>query len=375
MNEWILICNSKYFNLKKAFETEATVTWPLEDKMLVGDVAYFYVTNPYRTILYKCEVTDTNLYHMDDVAKTCVIHALFYENTQVYMRLKLLKTYTEDLLTDQFIKENGLPNIQSNCLISSQLSKAIKRKEQTIVKEKKILLKWIAVTALVTICLVLVIMMFGRKDDLNNIKIEPDKSDEKTNKDTKTTQDTDNSERPDRFIYVASDIVLVGHKIDLQYVENNLYRTGIKWTSSNNSVATVDDNGVLTALSSGITKISVDGIGIERQIMVVESPNNPKVNIQFDYDSISLHSGEENSVHITFDGNLPEHYGAIIYPLSGLDLSFQFDNDVVNNQVDVNIRQGFESTVDSGEVYILLYPEEDETNIIGVGKLRIKNGK
>ena len=48
MNEWILICNSNYFDLKKAFEKEDSITWPLIEGIAAGDSVYFYATNPYK---------------------------------------------------------------------------------------------------------------------------------------------------------------------------------------------------------------------------------------------------------------------------------------------------------------------------------------
>lgn len=54
MNEWILICNSQYFDIKKAFTLENTITWPQVEEISVGDIVYFYVSNPYQAILYKC---------------------------------------------------------------------------------------------------------------------------------------------------------------------------------------------------------------------------------------------------------------------------------------------------------------------------------
>ena len=121
--EWILICNNNYYDIKGALDTFSTVTWPQIDGVEMGDTVYCYVTNPYRAILFRSEVDEINLNHMDDSAKEYVKHALFYENKQVYMRLICREKYPEKKFTDAILKENGVESLQITSRVSSELSK------------------------------------------------------------------------------------------------------------------------------------------------------------------------------------------------------------------------------------------------------------
>lgn len=131
-----MICNSKYFDLKKAFATENTITWPILEGVQKGDIAYFYVTIPCRAILFKCEVLEVGLYRMDDNAKSHVMHALFYDRKQIYMRLKKLTTYPDDLFTDEELKKNGIQNLQTSSRVHNDFNQYIEKKEETLKQPK-----------------------------------------------------------------------------------------------------------------------------------------------------------------------------------------------------------------------------------------------
>lgn len=123
MKEWILICNTNYYDIKAAFDTHEYLTWPQISNASVGDIVYCYVTNPYRAVLYSCVVREIGLTHMDDASKEYVKHALFYDNKQEYMRLKLASRYPETLYTDTILKENGIESLQMTTIVPDSLSK------------------------------------------------------------------------------------------------------------------------------------------------------------------------------------------------------------------------------------------------------------
>ena len=123
MKEWILICNTSYYDIKAAFDTHEYLTWPQINNVSVGDTVYCYVTNPYRAVLYSCMVSEIGLTHMDDLSKEYVKHALFYDNKQEYMRLKLITQYPEAHYTDTILKENGIKSLQMTTIVPDKLSK------------------------------------------------------------------------------------------------------------------------------------------------------------------------------------------------------------------------------------------------------------
>ena len=138
--EWILICNSNYYDIRNVFSSCRTITWPQIENVTVGDVVYCYATNPYKAVLYKCEVMETNLKHMDDNARDYVKHALFYENKQTYMRLVCKEQYPENVFLDQVLKENGVESLQLTSKVPENLSRvfgAYNSKNQKNKKRKK----------------------------------------------------------------------------------------------------------------------------------------------------------------------------------------------------------------------------------------------
>ncbi len=60
--EWLIPANPKYYDIVGAFEKDEEIIWKQGSrKMKAGDIAYMYVAVPYSAILYRCEITETNL--------------------------------------------------------------------------------------------------------------------------------------------------------------------------------------------------------------------------------------------------------------------------------------------------------------------------
>ncbi len=60
--EWLIPANPKYYDIVGAFDAEDEIIWKQGSiKMEAGDIAYMYVAVPYSAILYRCEITETNL--------------------------------------------------------------------------------------------------------------------------------------------------------------------------------------------------------------------------------------------------------------------------------------------------------------------------
>ncbi len=60
--EWLIPANPKYYDIVGAFDESDEIIWKQgSKKMREGDIAYMYVAVPYSAILYRCEITETDL--------------------------------------------------------------------------------------------------------------------------------------------------------------------------------------------------------------------------------------------------------------------------------------------------------------------------
>lgn len=177
MNEWVLICNIAYFDLKKAFAEQKIISWPQDIPVKVGDNVYFYVSSPYGAILYKCEVQEINLFTMDGSSENYVLNAIFYNGIQKYMRLKLSQQYPENRYTTAKLREAGVGNLQQPFQVNAGLADLLQGKEKKQkVNEKNVLQKVIlagtGVLALAAI-VVLVMSLSGSKTDQDSSSVVP----------------------------------------------------------------------------------------------------------------------------------------------------------------------------------------------------------
>lgn len=130
MSTWFLICNGNYFNLKAAFDSVKTITWPKSKKCTEGDIVYLYVTNPYRAILYKAKVIENTVYKMDSETIKYVSSPLFYDDSQTYMRIEKISEYPDNLLDENQLRELGVTVFQNSYLLSQELADRIDKKAE-----------------------------------------------------------------------------------------------------------------------------------------------------------------------------------------------------------------------------------------------------
>jgi len=89
------------------------------NNIVVGDIVYLYVAEPYSAILYKCEATETNIpyeYKDKNVAMKKV------------MKIKLLKKYKADEFTFKKLNEYGIKAIRGPRSVTDKLSKELNKK-------------------------------------------------------------------------------------------------------------------------------------------------------------------------------------------------------------------------------------------------------
>lgn len=141
--QWILVCNSNVFDLKGALKENNVIDWPQVDNVVVGDIVYFYMSLPYDSILFKCQVESVNRHRMEESTKKYIKHPLFYDNRQTYMQLRLLETYPEALIKGKDIIEKGFHNLQMSSRVSDEFSKYVDKKKREIGGFNKKSIKWL----------------------------------------------------------------------------------------------------------------------------------------------------------------------------------------------------------------------------------------
>ena len=114
MNEWIIPCNPKYYDITGAFEKMNNLDWKQSStKIQPGDIVYIYVAKPVQAIIYKCKVNKVNLSDIEIDDSEFVIDGTNYEKYERHMELELIRIYDEKSVSIQKMRENGIKgNIQ-----------------------------------------------------------------------------------------------------------------------------------------------------------------------------------------------------------------------------------------------------------------------
>ena len=62
MQNWIIPCNLKYYDVFGAFRDLKKLDWKQSNpKIEIGDIVYIYVGAPVKAIMFKCRVTKVGL--------------------------------------------------------------------------------------------------------------------------------------------------------------------------------------------------------------------------------------------------------------------------------------------------------------------------
>ncbi len=95
--DWLIPANPKYYDIVHAFDDASEIRWKQGAAVKTGDTGYLYVGAPVSAILYRCEVTETNIpYEYRD--ENLTIKAL--------MSIKLVKRYPPERYTFDVLKRD-----------------------------------------------------------------------------------------------------------------------------------------------------------------------------------------------------------------------------------------------------------------------------
>lgn len=109
---WIQPANIKYFDVVEHFKNNEFAYWKKTNSININDVFYIYVASPYKEIKYKCKVVEDNI-SFNDVKKIAK-YAIRDIDTErdVYIKIKLIKTYPEGKFKLEEIKKHYFGQVQ-----------------------------------------------------------------------------------------------------------------------------------------------------------------------------------------------------------------------------------------------------------------------
>ncbi|MGL4361834.1 MAG: HNH endonuclease [Cellulosilyticaceae bacterium] len=126
---WVIICNPKKYDVIRAFHELDTIEWKQSTNILVGDIVYIYISNHYKEIKYKCQVSKVNLTETTIDDSKFIIEGSSYVNHGRYMELQLVTIYKDGILPYERLKEHGLKAVQGPSKVNARLDRYLNTQE------------------------------------------------------------------------------------------------------------------------------------------------------------------------------------------------------------------------------------------------------
>ena len=125
---WIVPCNPKYYDIVSAFDNLDIIEWSQSNNAVVGDTIYIYVGEKYKSIMYKCEVVESDLYGNRSTDDYSYYKELTKDVDGRYMKIKLIEKYPQGKYPLNELKENGLTSVQGRSKATAKLVKYLENK-------------------------------------------------------------------------------------------------------------------------------------------------------------------------------------------------------------------------------------------------------
>lgn len=118
--EWLIPSNPKYFDIIHAFDNTDAIDRKQGAGIKKGDTIFMYVGVPVSAILYKCKVTETDIFY-DFHTEGLTIKKL--------MKIRLQKKYKPDIFTfDRLKSKYGIFAVRGARSVPNSLSVSLKEK-------------------------------------------------------------------------------------------------------------------------------------------------------------------------------------------------------------------------------------------------------
>lgn len=112
MEQWIIPCNIKYYDVIGAFRKLKCIDWKQSNpSILSGDEVFIYVGKPISSILYKCKVNRANYSSAQIDDFEFVLNGETYQNYGNYMELELIEEYEDSRFNIDVLRANGMRGI------------------------------------------------------------------------------------------------------------------------------------------------------------------------------------------------------------------------------------------------------------------------
>lgn len=112
MKHWVYPANPKYYDVIAAFTEEDKTAWPMNSKVEVGGFVYIYSGNPYKQILFKCQVVEVDLFVeevMDQAQKYMKVQGMSSKKNFMLLRtVQQFQVNPDGGVSFGVLKENGL---------------------------------------------------------------------------------------------------------------------------------------------------------------------------------------------------------------------------------------------------------------------------
>ena len=117
--EWLVPANPKYYDIVGAFAVADEINWKQGAGIRKGDTVYLYVAAPVSAILYRCDVTETDIPYRYDDGKV---------RMKALMKIRLTKRYPPDAFPFALLgKEYGIFAVRGPRGVPHSLSEALKK--------------------------------------------------------------------------------------------------------------------------------------------------------------------------------------------------------------------------------------------------------
>ncbi len=129
IENWIIPCNLKHFDLVEHFKTHETVVWKNAFTIHQGDNAYIYLSAPYSEIRYRCkvisDVIDEKILQNNAYAIPETVSHNYFAKKLKFIEMLLEYEYPQGILTLDKLKIHGLGQVQIQARTNRQLQNYI----------------------------------------------------------------------------------------------------------------------------------------------------------------------------------------------------------------------------------------------------------
>lgn len=129
MANWVIICNPKYYDVENALKDNDFIYWHMNNyKYKIGDKVYIYVGGYLSAIKFETKVVDIDCNKDEFNDDKYYLSEKNYNYDQKYMKLERKKTFNDDLLTTEFLKNIGFNAFRGPSKVTDIVENSIKKK-------------------------------------------------------------------------------------------------------------------------------------------------------------------------------------------------------------------------------------------------------